>query len=355
VIDKIQALLKKYKELSDKIIDPDAMSDMKRYAKIAKEHKAMEPVVKKGEQYTSLINQLNEYNDVLSGSDDELKDLIKDDLPIIKNDIENLESELKILLIPKDPNDDKNTILEIRSGTGGDEAALFAADLYRMYMMYSEKQNLKTDILSFHENEGGGNGIKEVIIAITGDGAYGNLKFESGVHRVQRVPETESSGRVHTSAATVAVLPEAEDVDIEINDSDLKIDTYRASGAGGQHVNKTESAIRITHIPSGTVVTCQDESSQHKNRDKALKVLRSRLFDMEIEKRHKERSDTRKTMVSTGDRSAKIRTYNFPQGRITDHRINLTLYKLQEFLNGNLNEMLEALKLEEQKSQLQEL
>jgi len=328
---------------------------MKKYAQIAKEHKSLESVVKKGEQYISFINQLEEYNEVLAGSDDELKELIKNDIPTIKNDIENLGSELKILLIPKDPNDDKNTILEIRSGTGGDEAALFAADLYRMYMMYAEKQNLKTDILSFHENEGGGNGIKEVILSITGDGAYGNLKFESGVHRVQRVPETESSGRVHTSAATVAVLPEAEDVDIEINDSDLKIDTYRASGAGGQHVNKTESAIRITHIPSGTVVTCQDESSQHKNRDKALKVLRSRLFDIEIEKRHKERSDTRKTMVSTGDRSAKIRTYNFPQGRITDHRINLTLYKLQEILNGNLNEILDALKLEEQKSQLQEL
>ena len=210
------------------------------------------------------------------------------------------------------------------------------------------------EILSFNENEGTGNGIKEAILSVTGEGAYGNLKFESGVHRVQRVPETESSGRVHTSAATVAVLPEAEDVDIEINDSDLKIDTYRASGAGGQHVNKTESAIRITHIPSGTVVTCQDESSQHKNRDKALKVLRSRLFDMEIERRHKERSDTRKTMVSTGDRSAKIRTYNFPQGRVTDHRINLTLYKLQEVLNGSLDELLDALKLEEQKTQLDE-
>ena len=355
MINKIQNLIQRYQELSNLMMDPDAMSDMKKYTKIAKEHKSLENIVKEGEKYLSLVNQLGEYNEVLLGSDDELKDLIKEDIPAIKNDIENLGAKLKILLIPKDPNDDKNTILEIRSGTGGDEAALFAADLYRMYMMYAEKQKLKTDILSFHENEGGGNGIKEVIISIIGDGAYGNLKFESGVHRVQRVPETESSGRVHTSAATVAVLPEAKDVDVEINDTDLKIDTYRASGAGGQHVNKTESAIRITHIPSGTVVTCQDETSQHKNRDKALKVLRSRLFDMEIAKQHKERSDQRKTMVSTGDRSAKIRTYNFPQGRITDHRINLTLYKLQEFLNGNLNEMLDALKLEEQKSQLQEI
>ena len=354
MIDKIQTLIDKHDHLSKKMSDPDIIGNINKYAQIAKEHKGLEEVVAKGKEYISLTNQLNEYNEVMSSNDDELKDLIKDDLAQIKLDIEQMQEELKILLIPKDPNDNKNIILEIRSGTGGDEAALFAADLYRMYVMYAEKNNLKMEILSFHENEGTGNGIKEAILSVTGEGAYGNLKFESGVHRVQRVPETESSGRVHTSAATVAVLPEAEDVDIEINDSDLKIDTYRASGAGGQHVNKTESAIRITHIPSGTVVTCQDESSQHKNRDKALKVLRSRLFDMEIERRHKERSDTRKTMVSTGDRSAKIRTYNFPQGRVTDHRINLTLYKLQEVLNGSLDELLDALKLEEQKTQLDE-
>ena len=354
MIDKIENLIDKSENLSKQLSDPNIISDMKKYAEIAKEHKSLENIVNKGKKYISLNNQLDEYNDVMSGNDEELKILIKEDLSNIKLEIESMKEELKILLIPRDPNDDKNIILEIRSGTGGDEAALFAADLYRMYVMYSEKQNLKMEILSFHENDGTGNGIKEAILSVSGEGAYGNLKFESGVHRVQRVPETESSGRVHTSAATVAVLPEAEDVDIEINDSDLKIDTYRASGAGGQHVNKTESAIRITHIPSGTVVTCQDESSQHKNRDKALKVLRSRLFDMEIEKRHKERSDTRKTMVSTGDRSAKIRTYNFPQGRITDHRINLTLYKLQDVLNGNLSELLDALKLEEQKSHLEE-
>jgi len=355
MINKIKNLINKYKTLSDEMSNPDIISNMKHYTKIAKEHKSLEEVVQKGEKYISLINQLEEYQEVQDGSDEELKELIKNDIPLIKDEIESLMQELKILLIPKDPNDDKNTILEIRSGTGGDEAALFAGDLYRMYTMYAEKQSLKIDLLSFHENEGSGNGIKEAILSITGDGAYGNLKFESGVHRVQRVPDTESSGRVHTSAATVAVLPEAEDVDIEINDNDLKIDTYRASGAGGQHVNKTESAIRITHIPSGTVVTCQDESSQHKNRDKALKVLRSRLFDMENARKHKERSDERKTMVSTGDRSAKIRTYNFPQGRITDHRINLTLYKLQDVLNGNLTELLDSLKLEEQKSHLQEV
>ncbi len=354
MIDKIQNLIDKHDSLFEEMSSPDIMSNMKKYTQIAKEHKSLEEVVSKGREYISLINQCNEYNDVMSSNDDELKELIKEDLSQIKLDIDQIQEELKILLIPKDPNDDKNIILEIRSGTGGDEAALFAADLYRMYVMYAEKQNLKMEVLSFNENEGTGNGIKEVILSVTGEGAYGNLKFESGVHRVQRVPETESSGRVHTSAATVAVLPEAEDVDVEINDADLKIDTYRASGAGGQHVNKTESAIRITHIPTGTVVTCQDETSQHKNRDKALKVLRSRLFDMEIERRHKERSDKRKTMVSTGDRSAKIRTYNFPQGRITDHRINLTLYKLQEVLNGSLIELLDALKLEEQKSQLEE-
>ena len=355
MIDKIQNLINKYNNLSEQMSSPDIISDMNKYTKIAREHKSLDNIVSKGQEYISLINQLDEYNDVMLGDDDEMKDLIKDDIPEIKLQIDSMQEELKILLIPKDPNDNKNIILEIRSGTGGDEAALFAADLYRMYVMYAEKQNLKMEIMSIHENEGTGNGIKEVILAVKGDGAYGNLKFESGVHRVQRVPETESSGRVHTSAATVAVLPEAEDVDVEINDSDLKIDTYRASGAGGQHVNKTESAIRITHIPTGTVVTCQDESSQHKNRDKALKVLRSRLFDMENERRHKERSDKRKTMVSTGDRSAKIRTYNFPQGRITDHRINLTLYKLQDVLNGSLTELLDALKLEEQKTQLQEL
>jgi len=355
MIDKIQNLIDKYNDLSSQMSNPNIMSDMKNFTLIAKEYKSLETIVNKGQKYISLNNQLNEYNDVMAGNDEELKDLIKDDISTLKLNIESIKEELKILLIPKDPNDNKNIILEIRSGTGGDEAALFAGDLYRMYVMYAEKQNLKMEILSFHENEGSGNGIKEVIIGVKGEGAYGNLKFESGVHRVQRVPDTESSGRVHTSAATVAVLPEAEDVDVEINDSDLKIDTYRASGAGGQHVNKTESAIRITHIPTGTVVTCQDETSQHKNRDKALKVLRSRLFDMENERRHKERSDTRKTMVSTGDRSAKIRTYNFPQGRITDHRINLTLYKLQEVLNGSLDELLEALKLEEEKSHLQEI
>ena len=292
--------------------------------------------------------QLQEHEEILNGDDDVLKELAKEEIGDLRESLLSQEESLKILLIPKDPNDDKNTILEIRSGTGGNEAALFAGDLYRMYSRFAEQKDWITEIISMNENEGGG--IKEVIININGEGAYGKMKFESGVHRVQRIPETESSGRIHTSAATVAVLPEAEDVDVEINESDLKIDTYRASGAGGQHVNKTESAIRITHNPTGLVVTCQDESSQHKNRDKAMKVLRTRLYNVEMERQHKERANARKSMVSSGDRSAKIRTYNFPQGRVTDHRINLTLYKLNEIMDGNLNEVIEALKMEDQKS-----
>ena len=260
------------------------------------------------------------------------------------------EEALKILLIPKDPDDNKNTILEIRSGTGGDEAALFAGDLYRMYLRFAERSRWKTEIISLNDNEGGG--VKEVIIALNGDGAYGQLKYESGVHRVQRIPQTESSGRIHTSAATVAVLPEAEDVDIEILDADLKIDTYRASGAGGQHVNKTESAIRITHIPTGLVVTCQDESSQHKNRAAALKVLKSRMLAAEQEKVAAKRAAERRSLVSTGDRSAKIRTYNFSQGRVTDHRINFTTYRLNEILDGDITEIIEQLKIAEQQELL---
>ena len=261
-----------------------------------------------------------------------------------------LEEKLKVLLLPNDPNDDKNLILEIRAGTGGEEAALFAADLYRVYMRYAERNNWAFKVMN--SNDTGIGGMKEVIVSMKGDRAYGMLKYESGVHRVQRVPKTETSGRVHTSAATVAVLPEAEDVDIEVNSADLKIDTYRASGAGGQHVNKTESAIRITHIPTGLVVTCQDESSQHKNRAAALKVLKSRLLAAEQEKAAAERAEERKSLVSTGDRSAKIRTYNFPQGRVTDHRINFTTYRLQEILDGDITEIIEQLKIAEQQELL---
>ena len=286
---------------------------------------------------------------MIKDEDGELAQMAVDENESILNDIEKLEDDLKILFIPKDPNDKKNIILEIRAGTGGSEACLFANDLYRMYIRYAEIKKWKIELVNMSENEGGG--IKEAILSMKGNNVYGELKFESGVHRVQRVPDTESSGRLHTSAATVAVLPEAESVDIEINDSDIKIDTYRASGAGGQHVNKTESAIRITHNPSGIVVTCQDESSQHKNKDKAMKVLRTRLYEFEQIKQQKKISEKRKSMVSTGDRSAKIRTYNFPQNRITDHRINITLYKLDQFIDGS-SRTNRFIKIEEQKISL---
>jgi len=356
VIDKLKNILRRYDELSELMNQPGALNDRNKFTEMAKEHSHLTNIVEKSKVYIKKYDQLKDDEEILNSDDKELIDLVRDEITSLKDELNKLETELKVLLIPRDPNDDKNTILEIRSGTGGDEAALFAADLFRMYSRFAERNRWKIDPLVLHENEGGGGGgYKEIIVNINGDGAYGTLKFESGVHRVQRVPETESSGRIHTSAATVAVLPEAEDVDIVINDSDIKIDTYRASGAGGQHVNKTESAIRITHIASGLVVTCQDESSQHKNRDKAMKVLRSRLYDLEIEKQHSSRANARKSMVSTGDRSAKIRTYNFPQGRVTDHRVNLTLYKLTEILDGDLLEVIDTLKIEEQKSQLSDI
>jgi len=351
MIDKLQTVLARYDELAELMNLPDAMQDMKAFTKLAREHRSLTELVDESKKYIITFNQLKDDEEILNGDDPELKELVKDEIGELRNILGLQEEKLKNLLIPNDPDDDKNTILEVRSGTGGDEAALFAGNLYRMYLRYAERQGWKMEVLSLNENEGGG--IKEAVISLIGEGAYGLLKFESGVHRVQRIPETESSGRVHTSAATVAVLPEAEDVDIEINESDLKIDTYRASGAGGQHVNKTESAIRITHNPTGLVVICQDETSQHKNRDKALKVLRSRLYEVEMEKQNKERASARKSMVSTGDRSAKIRTYNFPQGRVTDHRINLTLYKLNEIMDGDLTEVIEALKLEDQKAAME--
>ena len=351
MIDKLQTVLARFDELAELMNLPDAMQDMKAFTKLAREHRSLTELVDESKKYIITFNQLKDDEEILNGDDPELKELVKDEIGELRNILGLQKEKLKNLLIPNDPDDDKNTILEVRSGTGGDEAALFAGNLYRMYLRYAERQGWKMEVLSLNENEGGG--IKEAVISLIGEGAYGLLKFESGVHRVQRIPETESSGRVHTSAATVAVLPEAEDVDIEINESDLKIDTYRASGAGGQHVNKTESAIRITHNPTGLVVICQDETSQHKNRDKALKVLRSRLYEVEKEKQNKERASARKSMVSTGDRSAKIRTYNFPQGRVTDHRINLTLYKLNEIMDGDLTEVIEALKLEDQKAAME--
>jgi len=344
--EKLIEIINKYHNLTKQMTKPEVLNNQDKLTRIAKEHSSLEKIVRVGTEYISILQQIDESNEILKEEDEELKVMARDELIDLDKEKENLEEELKILLLPKDPNDDKNLILEIRAGTGGDEAALFASDLYRIYIRYAERKNWKYKIMD--SSDTGIGGIKEAIISINGKGAFGMLKYESGVHRVQRVPKTETSGRVHTSAATIAVLPEAEDVDIDINEGDLKIDTYRASGAGGQHVNKTESAIRITHIPTGMVVTCQDESSQHKNRAAALKVLKARLLAAEQDKVAKERAAERKSLVSTGDRSAKIRTYNFPQGRITDHRINFTSYRLNEVLDGDLTEIIENLKIAEQ-------
>ena len=344
--EKLQAIIEKHAHLAEQMTDPDIYGNQEKLTAIAKEHSTMEDVVSVGKEYISVLDQIADDKDMLEGDDEELKQIAQEELEELEKRLITLEEKLKVLLLPKDPNDDKNLILEIRAGTGGDEAALFAADLFRIYTRYAERKNWTLKVMD--SSDTGIGGIKEAIVSIQGKGAFGMLKYESGVHRVQRVPKTETSGRVHTSAATLAVLPEAEDVDIEINEADLKIDTYRASGAGGQHVNKTESAIRITHIPTGLVVTCQDESSQHKNRAAALKVLKSRLLAAEQEKVAQERAAERKSLVSTGDRSAKIRTYNFPQGRVTDHRINFTSYRLNEILDGDITELIEKLKIAEQ-------
>ena len=304
--DKLISIIDRFDELDKLLVDPKIVTKQKKVKKLAQERRQLEPIVQNGKEFISLINQIEEGQKILSESDEELKYIVKEEMPELEEKRMKFENELKILLLPHDPNDDKNTIIEIRAGTGGDEAALFAADLYRMYSRYAERSGWKHELMNL--NATGIGGFKEIIFSLEGDSTYGKLKFESGVHRVQRVPKTEASGRVHTSAATVAVLPEAEEADIEVNESDLKIDTYRASGAGGQHVNKTESAIRITHLPTGLVVTCQDESSQHKNRAAAMKVLRSRLLSMEQNRIANERAKERKSLVSTGDRSAKIRT-----------------------------------------------
>ncbi len=350
MIDKLREIIIHFESLETQMLDPDLMNDQTRYTEVAKEHRRLAPIVEKSKVYIATQEQIDDDNEILAGDDEELKDIAQAEIEELQADLEKQEEELKLLLIPHDPTDDKNTILEIRAGTGGDEAALFAADLFRMYSRFAERNGLKYEVME--SNAIGIGGFKEIIFSVKGESVYGLLKFESGVHRVQRVPKTETSGRVHTSAATVAVLPEAEEADVEVVDADLKIDTYRASGAGGQHVNKTESAIRITHIPTGLVVTCQDETSQHKNKAAALKVLRSRLLAAEQEKLAKERAAARRDMVSTGDRSAKIRTYNFPQGRITDHRINFTAYNLEGFMDGDIADIIENLKLADQQAQL---
>lgn len=342
MFDKLELLVEKFEELEKKIIDPEIMKDMNVWQKLAKEHGDMKPIVEKYREYSKHKKELEENKEMLKESlDDEMKELVKDEISNLEDSIEKEEQDLKILLLPKDPNDEKNVFMEVRAGTGGDEAGLFAEDLLRMYRMFADKQKWKTEIMSISEQ--GVGGIKEVVFLVKGKGAYSKLKYESGVHRVQRVPATESSGRIHTSAATVAVLPEVEDVDVVINQNDLRIDVYRASGNGGQCVNTTDSAVRITHIPTGVVVTCQDEKSQLKNKDKAMKILKSRLYEKYQEEQNKDIADARKSQIGSGDRSERIRTYNFPQGRVTDHRINMTIYQLDSFLNGDISEMIDAL------------
>lgn len=342
MLDKLQALEDKYFELEQLISDPDIIANQTEWQKHTKAHSKLTGLVTVFRQYKAVRQGITDALEMLKDKlDDEFHDMVQLELNELKAKAEQLEAQLHILLLPKDPNDDKNVIVEIRGGAGGDEAALFAGDLFRMYTRYAENQGWRTELLDANAPDLGG--FKEVVFSIQGDGAYSKLKFESGVHRVQRVPATEASGRIHTSTVTVAVLPEAEDVDIEVSNNDLRIDTYCASGAGGQHVNKTESAVRITHIPSGIVVQCQDEKSQLKNRDKAMRVLRAKLLEAAEQKQHDEMAQNRKSQVGTGDRSERIRTYNFPQGRVTDHRIGLTLHKLDFVLNGDLDELINGL------------
>jgi len=343
MLEKLKEIEEKFVDIENRMAQPEVYSDVSAYAKLAKEQKELFPVVEAYRRYRRSEETAEEARELLeAGTDDpEFKELLREEFEEARQQMEKVADELKVLLLPRDPNDERNVIVEIRGGAGGDEAALFAYDLYRMYNMYAESRRWKTEIANI--NETGIGGIKEVSFVIEGEGAYSRLKFESGVHRVQRVPDTEASGRIHTSTVTVAVLPEIDEVDFEINPADLQIDTYRASGAGGQHVNKTESAIRITHIPTGTVVECQDERSQHKNRDRAMKILASRLYEAERQKQEAEVAAERKSQVGTGDRSERIRTYNFPQGRVTDHRIGLTLYKIEQIMNGDMDELIDAL------------
>ncbi len=338
---KLEGLEKKYMELEKSLADPDVYSDQEQYRKLSKAHADLRDVVELYRTYRDTSRQIEENKQLLHDQDPDIREMAQEELSSLEARLPAIEHELKVHLIPRDPNDEKNTILEIRAGTGGDEAALFAADLFRMYTRYSELRGWKTEILSESPTEAGG--YKEIIVLISGDKVYSHLKYEAGAHRVQRVPVTETQGRIHTSAATVAVMPEAGDVDIDIRPEDIKIDVYRASGAGGQHVNKTESAVRITHIPTGVVVTCQDERSQHKNKARAMKVLASRLLAAEQERQNSEQAADRRAQVGSGDRSERIRTYNFPQGRCTDHRINLTLYSLDKIMEGEIDPLLDAL------------
>ena len=341
MFDKLDFISDKYEELAMKVADPDVINDQPRWQKYIKEMGEMEPIVNKYKEYKKTKESVAEAKEMLDSGDEELKELAKMELADLEDKIPEMENDLKVLLLPKDPNDDKNVILEIRAGTGGEEAALSAQDLLRMYLRYTERRGWKAEIMD--ANDTGIGGIKEASVLIKGKGAYSRLKYESGTHRVQRVPETESSGRIHTSAATVAVLPEVDDVEVHIDPNDVRVDVYRSSGNGGQCVNTTDSAVRLTHIPTGLVVTCQDEKSQIKNKEKAFKVLRSRLYDMKLKEQNDEISAERRSQVGSGDRSERIRTYNFPQGRVTDHRIGMTIYKLDSFLDGEIDEIIDGL------------
>ena len=343
MFDKLSAIEERYNELSEKVSDPAVIADSANFAKLCKEQSDIAPIVEKYREYKSCKDAISEGEEIIADPDmdKEMKELAEEEIKDAKDRIESLSQELKILLLPKDPNDDKSVIVEIRGGAGGDEAALFAGDLFRMFTMYAESNRWKTDILNSSPTDIGG--YKEISFSIEGQGAYSKLKFESGVHRVQRIPSTESGGRIHTSTVTVAVLPEVEEVEVDINANDLRIDVFRAGGPGGQCVNTTDSAVRITHLPTGLVVSCQDEKSQHKNKDKAMKILRSRLYDLVQQEQHDKIASERKSQVGTGDRSERIRTYNFPQGRVTDHRIGLTLHKLDAILNGDMEELISAL------------
>lgn len=346
MLDRLQSIQARYQELSEWIAKPESMQDMDAWRKLVKEHAQIEPIAQQSRVYEKLIKELDEVKTLVeTESDAELHELAVEELKQLQAQKEKLEEEIRVLLLPKDPNDEKNVVLEIRAGTGGEEAALFGADLYRMYARYAERHGFKLEPMTQNLTELGG--VKEVVVVISGKGAYSKLKYESGVHRVQRVPETESGGRIHTSAATVAVLPEAEDVEVNIDPNDLRVDVYRSGGHGGQSVNTTDSAVRITHLPTGLVVTCQDEKSQLKNKEKAMRVLKSRLLDKLQSEHDEQMSQHRKSQVGSGDRSERIRTYNFPQGRVTDHRVGVTVYKLDAFMDGDLDEILDALTLKE--------
>lgn len=352
MFEKLAAMEEKYEEISSRLSDPGIVSDNKLYTQLMREYKNMTPIIECFRQYRNASDSFEEARELLEGGglDKDFKEMVQSELEESKESMEELSQQLKVLLLPKDPNDDKNVIIEIRGGAGGEEAALFANSLYRMYTMYAEAHGWKQEVLSAYPTELGG--FKEISFSIEGDGAYSRLKYESGVHRVQRVPETESQGRIHTSTVTVAVLVEADEVEFEINPADLRMDVFRSSGAGGQHINKTESAVRIIHLPTGIVVECQDERSQHKNKDKAMKILRSRIYELMQKEQNDKIASERKMQVGTGDRSERIRTYNFPQGRLTDHRIGLTIYRLEDILNGNLDEVFDALATADQAAKL---